>query len=213
MDNVRSAVNGAKRKRYFMHHYKRYFERLLFNQLMIKGAMMQGEGAYFCECAKFKMSQSIEQNFGRAYLEEILIILFFELMIDQTLYFILVDGRINPNCLNEPDVYEDYDNTFGFFKFHNHFGSGYASPISFLSFRNDDLDICLLDKTGQLRKTKNHLWDNMVRKYFFAAGRKDIIQFCEDEFRRDLTLRHRYNMEEEAKLKSLFEKASKSAFA
>ncbi|MCC6549663.1 MAG: hypothetical protein IT279_06295 [Ignavibacteriaceae bacterium] len=51
---------------------------------------------------------------------------------------------------------------------------------------------------------KRVIWDLMIKKWFIQKGRPDVAVLCEEEMRRDLTLRERFSEEAENKLKFLF---------
>lgn len=184
-----------------------YLNQIFFNQIVIKESLLKSEAEMpkvFCECSKIRLIRNVLNDYSKEYLEELMINVYFQLVIDQAVYYILTDARLNPNCLNEPETYNNFYALFPFLKIYNHSGPGYVSPVSFLDLKNYECEIFLLDKKDLLFKQKKIFWDNTVKKYFSYKDREDIINLCEAEFIRDLTLRHRYSEEEEQKLKFLF---------
>ncbi len=175
--------------------------RIAFNQMMIQMILGNTNERSYCECSKDGIVENAGRYFESDYVAELMIMIFLQLFIDQTLYFVLVESRFNPECLDEPETYTAYEKQFMFIKVKNHYCSGQTSPVNFLDFRNTDSGLYLLNETDLLIEYKQLLWDKTVKDYFLSLGREDIIDLCEKEFHRDLTLRHRYSEEEENRIK------------
>jgi len=132
--------------------------------------------------------------------KEDLINLFFATWIDQVIYWMLVDSR-NPFCLKELRLYKTFYKKFKFLKFYYHGYGRWVRPISYLTslgYRN------LIREKNLLLRTKQKYWDQDVKEFFLSIHRGDIIELAEQEFLRDLSLRHRFSEDQERKLKYLW---------
>lgn len=126
--------------------------------------------------------------------------LFVGTWIDQTIYWLLVDSN-NERCLNEYGIYQEYYDKFNFPKFKQHGFGNLVEPIYFLTrFCEDNL---LSEKTLILF-TKLGYWDLGIKEFFLSLDRKDIVELAEEEFIRDLSLRHRFSEKQAKKLKYLW---------
>lgn len=151
----------------------------------------------FCSCEL--LSSQITSK--RLLKKEDFISLFFATWIDQVIYWVLVDSG-NEFCLNDSELYETFHTKLVFPKFWQHGSRHYARPVIFLIrlYRKD-----LLSENKLLLLTKLKYWNLGGKKFFLRIGRRDIIKLAEQEFIRDLSLRHRFSEDHERKLKYLWE--------
>ncbi len=184
---------------------RRTTEKLMYlfrmNELITKHISQERE----CSCCFESFFGEEEANYKHGSFDEYLSLLFMSQMIDQSLFYILADSRLNPACLSEPEVYNKYNENFKFIKIWYHLSTWYVSPVFVLKkFRPPNPDGLLIDKK-KIKTAKELLWDNGVKQYLAAKGRMDVAELCEMEFRRDITLRHRYTEKDETQLKYIFE--------
>lgn len=205
MKSFNIKLNHEQYRQFPMQTNKNIVKRIVINRMMIQMILGSNADKHYCDCCRMELIKNAKTLFEAEYVEELMALIYFQLVIDQTLYFILVDNRLNAECLNEVETYLNYDKLFNFIKMQIHCSPEQTSPVSFLDFRNSDTEIYLLDKKELLMDAKVLLWDKGVKQYFLSLGRNDIVSLSEMEFRRDLTLRHRFSEDEETKLKYLFE--------
>ena len=121
--------------------------------------------------------------------------------IDQTIYFLLADER-NENCFNDIELYNNFRNEFPFPKVEISGAAwGNISPAAILKIY-DDLN--LIFEKELLLISKLQIWDLGVKRFFEELGRIRLVIHAENEFRKDLKLRHRFTEDEESRLKFLW---------
>lgn len=149
----------------------------------------------FCSCEIVKFAK----NSGRSLNKEDLINLFMGTWIDQTIYWILKDSR-NADRLHESEFYQEFYEKFNFAKFELHGWNNLVSPIFFLiGIKRFNL----MQEKELILFTKIKYWDLGVKEYLLSKDRKDIVELAEEEFNRDLSLRHRFTENQERELRYL----------
>lgn len=157
-----------------------------------------------CECAIIAQATPEKRFQNGTGLDYFILDLFFTHLIDQAVFYVLTDNRLNPNCLNEPELYKEFQDFFGFYEMEAHGAPGKSCPEIFLRVFDNFPDIRWRDLRLFMTYKKRVIWDLMIKKWFIQKGRPDVAVLCEEEMRRDLTLRERFSEEAENKLKFLF---------
>ena len=132
--------------------------------------------------------------------DELLAKFFIWVWIDQTIYWVLVDKR-NKRRIHDEGIYQQFKLYFPFPKIWLEGMSPIIRPRNLLSHN----EINIAHNLKLLKITKLKWWDGLVKQYFIEIDRPDIINLAEEEFRKDLTLRHRFNEEQENALIFLWE--------
>lgn len=159
-----------------------------------------------CACSFESFFNNEEANYERGGFDEYLALLSMSVMIDETLCYVLVDTRNNPESLGEEAVYEEYREYFNFLRIWYHCTAKHVSPAFVLKkFQHPENEAEITVSNKKIRQAKEILWDSGVKMYLTERGREDIAELCEKEFLRDLTIRERYTEKDEARLKPIFE--------
>lgn len=157
-----------------------------------------------CECEVIAQAIPEKRFQNGTGLDYFIIDLLFTHLIDQAVFYVLLDDRLNPCCLNDSELYKEFQDFFGFYELEAHGAPGKSCPEIFLRVLMNFPDIKWGDLMLFMTYKKMVIWDLMIKKWFIQKGRPDVAILCEEEMRRDLTLRHRYSEETERKLSCLF---------
>ncbi len=143
-----------------------------------------------CECQIYGLRNHCQDIFSPSQLEIIFIRLYFQLVIDQALYYILLDSRNKPGFVPREDIYEKYNNRFRFIKAWGHGYPGQLLPVNLLRFNISENYQTPIYKSHLLIKWKKYYWDKGVKTFLLEAGYNDVAEECEQEFLNDLNLRY-----------------------
>ncbi len=152
----------------------------------------------YCSCVINNLFENLSQlKFKRDYY---LANIFMSTWIDQTLFWVLKD-KWNPNCLNEKEVYDKFQEIFNIPKFYNHPLATLLPPVNILTYKGK---VNLLNKKELLFYVKQLWWEDNVKPYFLTLGRNDIVESSILEFRNDLNMEKRFSITENKKLRFLW---------